>query len=223
MRKPKTVQGLTDLGRVRLSKSFFLRDFLYSDIAAIHGLSNIPDDPDLAIKTGTRLCEDILEPLQDTFGRIAIRSAYRSAEVNGLGNQMMREGKGGYNCATNSDNAAGHIWDMAAADGRIGATACIFVPAFWDAFQEPGDWQKLAWWVHDHLPYSAMYFFPKFWAFNVTWSDQPKRQIKSYPVPTGTLTKLGMENNLGSHEDQWRGIVDASQSARGLVSGMPKT
>ena len=86
MRKPATVAALTELGRVRLSKSFFMRDMLHSEIAQIHGLSNIPDDPDLAIEVGTRLCEDLLEPLQDRWGRVAVRSAYRSREVNALGN-----------------------------------------------------------------------------------------------------------------------------------------
>ena len=87
MRKPASVQTLTDLGRVRLSRSFFLRDFLHSEIASFPGLPNIPHDPDLAIAAGTRLCEDLLEPLQDAFGRIAIRSAYRSPEVNGFGSR----------------------------------------------------------------------------------------------------------------------------------------
>jgi len=82
MRHPKTVKVLEDFGRVRLSKSFFMRDFLFSDIAAVHGLSNVPDDPDLAIAAGTRLCEELLEPLQECFGRLAIRSAYRSCAVN---------------------------------------------------------------------------------------------------------------------------------------------
>ena len=49
MRPPTSVAALTKFGRVRLSKSFFMRDFLFSEIAAIHGLPNIPDDPDLAI------------------------------------------------------------------------------------------------------------------------------------------------------------------------------
>lgn len=74
MRKPTTVQALSDFGRVRLSKTFFMRDFLFSDIASVHGFNNVPDNPDLAIAAGTRLCEDLLEPLQDRFGRIAIRS-----------------------------------------------------------------------------------------------------------------------------------------------------
>ncbi len=71
MRKPDSVSKLADFGRVRLSKSFFMRDFLFSDIAAVHGLNNVPDDPDLAIAAGSRLCEELLEPLQDRFGRIA--------------------------------------------------------------------------------------------------------------------------------------------------------
>ena len=58
-----------------------MRDFLFSEIAAIEGLSNLPDDPELAIAAGRGLCENLLEPLQATFGRIAIRSAYRSPEV----------------------------------------------------------------------------------------------------------------------------------------------
>ena len=99
-----TVAALTELGRVQLSKSFFLRDFLYSDIAAMHGLSNIPDDPDLAIAAGKRLCEELLEPLQDHWGRVAIRGAYRNRQVNALGNRMMRAGKAGYNCAVNASS-----------------------------------------------------------------------------------------------------------------------
>jgi hypothetical protein len=201
LRKPASVKSLEELGRTRLSSSFFLRDFLYSDIAAIHGLSNVPDDPDLAIMAGTRLCEELLEPLQRKFGRIAIRSAYRSVEVNTFGNAN------GYNCARNEANYAGHIWDRRDTAGHMGATACIVVPSVWDRFSEPGDWQKLAWWVHDHLPYSEMEFFRTYWAFNLTWNEAAKRQIASYTSPRGTLTKPGMANHEGSHEEQWRPLL----------------
>lgn len=207
MKTPSSVQALTDLGRVRLSKSFFLRDFLFSDIAAIHGLSNIPDDPDLAIAAGTRLREDLLEPLQDAFGRLAIRSAYRSPEVNGYGWQAQKEGRKGYNCASNEANFAGHIWDRRDVGGFMGATACIVVPSFWDRFQGPGDWQRLAWWIHDHLPYSEMFFFPRLWAFNLAWHERPKRRIDSYVAPKGCLTRPGMPSHDGSHEPLWRGIL----------------
>lgn len=200
MRKPANVSSLTDFGRVRLSKSFFMRDFLFSDIAAIHGLANVPDDPDLAIAAGSRLCEELLEPLQERFGRIAIRSAYRSCEVNALGNAK------GYNCAGNEANYADHIWDRRDAEGRMGATACIIIPAFIDVFPGESEWTKLAWWIHDHLPYSALCFFPVLSAFNIQWREQPERRIDSYAAPKGCLTKPGMANHAGSHESKWAGI-----------------
>lgn len=202
MRRPTSVKSLEELGRTRLSSSFFLRDFLFSDIAAIHGLSNAPDDPDLAIMAGTRLCEELLEPLQQKFGRIAIRSAYRSVEVNAFGNAN------GYNCASNEANYAGHIWDRRDAEGHMGATACIVVPTVWDRFNAAGDWQRLAWWIHDHLPYSEMEFFGTYWAFNLTWNEVPKRRISSYAQPRGVLTKPGMANHEGSHEEDWRALTE---------------
>ena len=59
--KIRTVRALEELGRVRLSRSFFMRDFLHSEIANFYGMPNIPDDPELAIHVGKRLCEDLLE------------------------------------------------------------------------------------------------------------------------------------------------------------------
>lgn len=208
MRRLETVEQLTEFGRVRLSRSFFMRDFLFSDIAAVHGMLNAPEDPDLAVAAGARLCEELLEPLQETFGRIAIRSAYRSPEVNGFGNRMQREGRRGYSCGSNESNAADHIWDRRDRDGYMGATACIIVPSFWDRFHAEGEgWQRLAWWIHDHLPYSSLCFFPKCWAFNINWRERPVRRIDSYVSPRGCLTKPGMPNHGGSHEEHWRGIL----------------
>jgi len=207
VKRPSSVQTLTDFGRVRLSKSFFMRDFLFSDIAAIHGLANVPDDPELAIQVGSRLCEELLEPLQDAFGRIAIRSAYRSAEVNGLGNRLQKEGKKGYNCSSNDANAGGHIWDLRDSEGQAGATACVVVPAFWDRYPGTGQWTKLAWWIHDRLPYSELEFFPTYWAFNITWHERPKRTIYAHIPPKGYLTRPGMPNFDVSHEEEWPNIL----------------
>ncbi len=85
---------------------------------------------------------------------------------------MQMAGKTGYTCASNEANYASHIWDRRGSDGFMGATACVVVPAFWDRFQNEGDWQKLAWWIHDHLPYSSLYFFPRLWAFNISWHER---------------------------------------------------
>ena len=161
MRRPGSVSALEDLGRVRLSENFFMRDMLYSEIANHYGIPNIPDDPDLAIAAGTRLCEDLLEPIWAKLGRISIRSAFRSCVVN-------EAGIGKHNCARNEANYAGHIWDVRDANDCMGATACIVVHRFLPYYERTGHWQALAWWVHDHIPQNAgLTFFPKLAAFNI--------------------------------------------------------
>lgn len=185
MKKPTTVTALTDLGRVRLSKSFFMREMLYSEVAVMHGLINVPDDPDLAISAGKHLCEELLEPLQDQWGPIVIRSAYRSCEVNGFCNAMQRAQKAGYTCGSNESNYAKHIWDRRDADGYMGATACIVVPGYYDAHRATGSWTGLASWIHENLPYSSLCFYPKYWAFNISWHEKPERRIDSYVEPKG--------------------------------------
>lgn len=214
MKPPKTVAELNEFGRTQLSQHFYMRDFLFSDIAAVHGMLNVPDDSDLAVAAGKRLCEDLLEPLQRVFGRVAIRSAYRSCEVNAFGNEMQKAGENGYTCASNEKNFAAHIWDRRDADGYMGATACIVLPEFADAFPNPGDWTKLAWWIHDHLPYGSLYFFPTNWAFNIRWHERPARSIGSWAgwhadsgwQKQGTLTKPGMPNHGGSHRAYWQDL-----------------
>lgn len=183
MRKPQSVKSLENLGRERLSKSFYMRDFLYSEIANFHNLSNIPDNPDLAIANGRKLCEELLEPLNATFGRIAIRSAYRSRVVNQFGNDNK------LGCASNETNFAGHIWDVPDADGLHGATACIVVPWFTDKYENGTDWRCLAYWIHDHLAYSELQFFPTLCAFNISWHERPKKTIHSYIEPAGYLLR----------------------------------
>ena len=201
-KKPESVSALDEVGRVRLSKSFFMREFLYSEVANLHGIPNIPDDPELAVMVGRRLCEDLLEPLHSTFGKVVVRSAYRSCDVNGFCNEQQRLKKKGYTCASNEANFAGHIWDCRDSKGFAGATACVVIPWFADRYEKGEDWRALAWWIHDHLPYSSLYFFPRMAAFNISWHENPVRRIDSYVEPKGCLTKPGMPNHGGNHA-QW--------------------
>jgi hypothetical protein len=206
MHKPSSVSALDTLGQVRLSQSFIMREFLHSEVANFHGIPNIPEDPELAIAAGRELCEQLLEPLHATYGKVIVRSGYRSCEVNGFCNDQQRAGKKGYTCAANEANFAGHIWDRRDADGCIGATACVVIPWFADRYDQGEDWRSLAWWIHDHLPYSHLGFFPRRAAFNITWREKPARRIDSHVAPRGTLTRPGMHNHLGRHEGWYQGF-----------------
>ncbi|MCR4378459.1 MAG: hypothetical protein NUV50_10270 [Rhodospirillales bacterium] len=201
MKPIKTYAALENLGRVALSESFFMREFLYSEIANFYGLTNVPEDPDMAIAAGRQLCENLLEPLNTAFGRVSIRSGYRSPEVNAYGNQH------GLNCAANEANYTHHIWDKLDCNGHIGATACVVLPRFTRLSREGTDWRSLAWWIHDHLPYSHLCFFPKLTAFNIQWHEKPLRRIDSYIAPKGCLTKQGMDNQDADHSAYYTAIL----------------
>ena len=178
--------SLERFGRIQLSKSFFVRDFLHSEIGAFHGIRNVPVDPDLMIYTGRKLCEAILEPLSETFGRIHIRSGYRSPTLNQFGHER------GLNCASNRNSAAEHLWDLRDAGGHAGACASVVIPWFLNQ-RRPEDWPQLARWMHDHLEYDRLTFFAYQTAFNVSWRENPRREIRSYIAPLGRLNGKGAE------------------------------
>ena len=194
---------LEEIGRIQLSENFFLREFLTSEIAIAYNLVNIPKDLDLAIEAGTNLCEHILEPLQLVWGRIHIRSAYRSEQVNHIGNLNK------HNCASNFTNHGAHIWDVRDSKGYLGASACIVIPKYLSYFRESEDWVSLAWWIHHNIPdYTDMCFFKHNCAFNVRWSENPVKQqkIKSFIINKDTgdksqLVNKGISHNFYTHID----------------------
>ena len=206
------LEALDEFGRQRLSKHYFMRDFLYSEVAEVHGIANVPENPELAIQAGKALCRNLLEPLRHVFGHITIRSAFRSANVNGFCNCH------NMNCSSNKASYANHIWDHKDGDGFMGATACIVIPGFVDWMNEKAgrDWRILAWFMHDHLPYSEMVFFVQNAAVNLTWRgdphdqtqegdvrrfdgscgsivwrSEPRRRISSFQKPKGLMMKNG--------------------------------
>jgi hypothetical protein len=215
MKTSTSVRSLENFGRTRLSQSFFMRDFLYSEIAAVEGMANLPGDPDLAIAAGRGLCENLLEPLQATFGRLAVRSSYRSPEVNAFGARYR------LSCASNEKNLARHIWDRRSKDG-MGALACIVVPWLVDRMEAGTTWQAMAWWIHDHLPYSELQFFPKLAAFNIGWHEVPKRTIYSFIAPRGFLTKPGFSNHDGGHGHLYEGFPKLKEiRSKGISPAAP--
>lgn len=178
MKTIKSYAALEKFGCIRLSKNFFMRDFMYSEISNFYGIPNIPEDPEKAEEAGRRLCEELLERLNATFGRIAVRSAYRSPKVNEVGSEKK------HNCANNKANFTRHIWDYPD-DNGLGATACIVIPWFMDKHKDGADWRSLAYWIHDHLPYSELEFFDGqgMCSFNLSWHEKPKKVITSWLEP----------------------------------------
>lgn len=203
MQTPTSVKTLEDLGRHQLSRSFFMREFLYSEISQIENIPNIPDNPALAIAAGTGLCEHVLEPIQNQLGRLSIRSAYRSSAVNGVGAANGNR----YGCASNEANRGRHIWDEKDAEGTMGAMACVVLTSYLPYYQATQDWQALAWWIHDYIAgYSELEFFTKnqVLAFNIGWREHdPRKTIHAWAPRRVCLTKAGMPNHGGLHTAEY--------------------
>jgi hypothetical protein len=176
-----TYAGLDKLGRVPLSPHFHMREFLYSEIAVHYGLRNVPDDVERAVKSGSELCRLILDPLEDTFGRVHVRSGYRSRLVNSAG-------VGKHKCAADNDGA--HTWDFESRSGHgFGAMACISIPSISERILSGEfEFSSIAWWIYDHLPaWSTLEFFasPSIAfadevTFNIGWHERPVKHITSW-------------------------------------------
>lgn len=165
---------LEKIGRVRLSHHFFMRDFLHSEIGVAFGIPNVPENPDLAIQNGQRLCEEILEPIVASFGPIQIRSGYRSPTLNNFGYRNRLK------CASNETNAAAHIWDRLDRFGRRGASACIVIPWCLDNLDPNSDCRAFGLRLRDIVPFDKITLFTAQFAFNIGWREEPRGLIQSY-------------------------------------------
>ncbi len=138
MHAPQTYAALEAFGRVRLSRHFYMRNFLYSEIGNFYGRFNTPQTPDFAIAAGQSLCQGLLDPLVESFGPITVRSSYRSSDLNHFGATQVKPQK----CSRNPASYAGHIWDIRDNRGRMGACVCIVVPWFADQYDQGRDWRE---------------------------------------------------------------------------------
>lgn len=215
MTKQWSYKDLEAFGRVRLSDNFYMREFLHSEIAQSYGLLNAPRNPDLAIETGSKLCELILEPIQEVWGKLHVRSGYRSEIVNQTGNDNK------HNCANNEKNYAAHIWDVRDGKGFSGATACIVLPKYEDHYEQSGDWVSLAWWIHQNIPeYHEMCFFKNQCSFNIKWyeNEDEAKSIRTYAPDPTTQDKKPLVNKgkISSFYDEAR-INECLEKANALI------
>jgi hypothetical protein len=179
-----TFGELEAFGRVKLSRHFCMRQFLYSEIAVTYGLRNIPDDPDLAIEAGRKLCTEVLEPITEMFGPIIVRSGFRSAALNQFGHTRRLR------CASNARNRAYHIWDQRDDHGHMGAAACIHIPSAAES-DTPELRPEFARFLHDRLPYHRMVFFRSPATLNIGSHEAPVRSVFSYAPKPGWIIREG--------------------------------
>ena len=95
----------------------------------------------------------------------------------------------------------------------MGAMTSVVMPWLVDHLDQGVTWQAMAWWIHDHLRYSELQFFPKLCAFNIGWHEVPKRTIFSFVAPRGYLTRPGFPNHDGDHAPLYEGFPQLVRQA----------
>lgn len=103
----------------------------------------------------------------------------------------------------------------------MGACATVLIPWFVQRHERgETNWQAMAWWVHDHLPYSHLRFFMN-GTFNLTWSDRPVRHAEAKFGAKGAARNLATEeaeSAPGLHGAAYPGFPEF-RAATGTPSG----
>ena len=179
MRKPRTVRSAETFGRVRLSQSFFMRDFLYSEIANLHGLA----EPARRPRPGDRRRPEAVRASARTAAG-DVRAAGDPVGLSRPGGQRLRQRAFPELRLERTQSRAPYLGSAQRGwrhrrDGQLGRALAGRPP------RSGATWQAMAWWIHDHLPYSELQFFPKLAAFNIGWHEKPRRRISSFVPRAG--------------------------------------
>lgn len=150
--------------KTRLSRNFIMRDFLFSTHADSQGLVNYPsDDPDMVLRAGKQLCEQVMEPILERWGRVAITFGYESRDaIDGEVSPAKRK----------LHNSNPHQWDRGTFRSHIYARVDIlpFCVADGEVSKE-----RFGQWMMHNLDIDLLMMWKKSDVYCVTISPFPRR------------------------------------------------
>jgi hypothetical protein len=194
-RKSMGMTELNNLVLARLSKHFILRDFMYSSEASWRGLPNLPSDPEMVIRAGTALCETVLEPLTEQFGRPAITYGYASKEAIEVGmSQLERE--------SDPPSSSPHCWDRKSWGDQYYARIDILPLCVEDGLVSKRDYGR---WIMNHLDIDLLMCWEKSNVFCVTINEAAPRRVWLEWTATGQGDN-GSNRKMLMGTDYWQRI-----------------
>jgi hypothetical protein len=180
-----------DLARVRLSKNFILRDFLFSTEAAVLGLSNLPEDNEMVIRAGKALCEKVLEPILAQFGRFAITFGYQCREAIEYGISPDK--------LTNPRSSNPHSWDRGTFGKEVYARVDILPFCVEDGEVSKHEFAR---WCMMNLDVDLLMLWRHSNGCCITISPQPRRAWLEWGSPS--MGEPRRTDYMGTH--YWREI-----------------
>lgn len=180
-----------DLARVRLSKNFILRDFLFSTESAVLGLNNLPEDPEQVIRSGRMLCEKVLEPILARFGRFAITFGYQCREAMEYGWSAEK--------LANPHSSSPHSWDRGSFGKEVYARVDILPFCVEDGAVDKHEFAR---WCMMNLDIDLLQMWHRANVFCITISPKPRRVWLEWgSASRGEPKRTG---HMGTH--YWREI-----------------
>lgn len=144
----------------RLSSNYILRDFTYSTEAGLMGLANQPEDLEMVIRAGQAICEKVLEPITDQFGRPAITYGYACREAIEAGYEVK-----------NPKSSAPHQWDRKSFGDEVYARVDILPFCVEDGLISKHDFGH---WVMYNLDIDLLQQWSQSNVFCITVSPKPR-------------------------------------------------
>lgn len=180
---------------MRLSKNFILRDLLFSTECSALGLSNYPEHPDVVIRAGRKLCERLLEPILEKFGRFSIIFGFQCREA--VERHMSAKQR-----AENPRSSSPHQWDRGTFDDNVYARVDILPFCV-----EDGEVTKheFGHWLMHNLDVDLLMMWKRSNVFCISISPKPRRVW--FEWGNSALGQPIRETFMGS--DYWKRIYPA--------------
>ena len=179
--------------RTRLSKNFLLRDFLYSSDSDFRGICNLPKSRELVIRSGRALCENILEPIIEKWGKVFITFGYQSK--SGIEADWSPT-----KCKESSRSSNPHQWDRSTFGDKVYCRVDIL-----PACVEDGQVSKYEFghWLMHQLDIDLLMMWKRSNIFCITYSEfRPRRVWLEWGSPE--LGQAKRETFMGA--DYWQKI-----------------
>lgn len=157
--------------KTRLSPNFILRDFLGSTEANFLGIPNVPEDWEMVIRSGKALCEAILEPLTEKFGKLFITFAYQSRQVVEATSQQK-----------SPTSSCPHNWDRLSHGKELYCRVDILPRCVEDNEVSK---QEFGHWLTHNLDFDILMDWHHSSVFCVTYSEYKPRRVWKTWVPLG--------------------------------------
>ena len=185
----KLYKKYEELSLTRLSQNFILRDFLFSTEAAVCGHSNFPtDNIEQVIESGKVLCDKLLEPVLEHFGKFAITFGYQSRET--IDRESSAQEK-----IDDKTCSCPHHWDRGTfGHNKVYARVDILPFCVEDGAVSKEEFAK---WCMMNLDIDLLMMWEKANIFCITISPKPRRVWLKW-VPTG-------EGTNGSNKIEYMG------------------